>query len=121
MGLGILVFGIGMGIFCGKKFAKLRMSKLNKKLEKDAEKFTNGELENKCEIDGRIVKVNKFVLRNEDQKDETISFEGGKMVRKLKDNPQKVQEKKQAEPKKKSSVKKTSVAHKKLNKKNSKK
>jgi len=74
--LGIIVAiasGI-LGFFIGKYYLKIWEKKENKKLVKNAFEVLEGKRKNKTEIDGKIVEVNNFIIRDEKNDEKKITL-----------------------------------------------
>jgi Na+-translocating ferredoxin:NAD+ oxidoreductase RnfG subunit len=68
--VGGIFFGLLIGLFWGKVFEKI----LNKKIKKNAKKVLNGEKENNFDLEGKIIKVNKFIVKDEEGNEKKINF-----------------------------------------------
>ena len=73
--IAILLIGIGVGIWIGKFWAKISNSIANKKINKGGEEVLKGERENKFDLDGKLIDVKKFKLRNENGKEYIIDLD----------------------------------------------
>jgi len=74
--IALLLFSL-IGFFMGNFWAKICQKIINSKIDKNAKKVLNGELPNTTEIDGKTIGVYKFVVRDENNKDELlIDFKG---------------------------------------------
>jgi len=66
--------GIICGFLIGKLICKIAVKKRDKKIEENAVKVINGEMENKTDIDGKIMKVEKFKVRDENNEEVEINL-----------------------------------------------
>lgn len=84
------VLSLIVGGFIGAKVYKYYSKKLDKKLLENAKEVLSGKRENKIKIDGQEYDVNKFRVRDEDDKEIVIDLKGGGTVqhgRRKEDSP----------------------------------
>jgi len=90
----VILTSLIIGLFIGWLFAKIIISKKNKKIIKEAKEVIEGKRENFIEIDGVKYPAERFKLRNDDGKEIIIDLKGGKII---KDESKKELKEKQSE------------------------
>ena len=69
-----ILLGIVGGYFLGRRGVKIAEAVVDKKLVNEFHKVINGERENKIEVNGKIINVNRFKMRSEKDKDILIDI-----------------------------------------------
>lgn len=69
-----------IGGFIGVQIFKVYNKNQNKKLLENAKQVLSGDRDNKIKIDGQEYDANKFIVRDEDDKEITIDLQGGGIV-----------------------------------------
>ena len=78
LGIGIfLIFATVIGIGIGISGVKLFQWILKKRITSGAVKLLKGERENKCDIDGKIIEVSRFIVRDEKDREILIDLKKG--------------------------------------------
>ena len=72
-----IITGIGAGFIIGKYGSKFSEKIYDRRLKKGFADIMSGKRENKTEIDGKIIEVDKFILKDEDGKKILVSFKDG--------------------------------------------
>lgn len=75
-----LPIAIALGIFLGLKFVKRKIKAEDEACQKAAMDFIHGKRENSFDFEGKKIKADSFILRNENNKDVRITFSKGKML-----------------------------------------
>lgn len=73
----IIIVAAGVGIIIGKYGVKVFEKSFDKKLRKNAIEVLEGKRENRAEIDGKIVDVDRFILKDDKGKKIRVSFKDG--------------------------------------------
>lgn len=81
-----LIFGVGVGIGVGKLGASISQKIATKMLLKRLHEVLEGKRDNKFDLDGKMVEVNKFRLSGDDGKEYVIDLKG-EVLNTEKENP----------------------------------
>jgi hypothetical protein len=76
-----LPIAVILGIFLGLRFAKRKIKAEDNVLQKEAINFIHGKRNNSFNFEGRKINADTFVLRNDQNQDEEITFKDGQIVK----------------------------------------
>ncbi len=73
----VIIAGIGAAFVIGKYGAKFSQSLSDRRLKKGFAEVLEGKRENKIEINGKIMEVDRFILKDADGKKILVNFKDG--------------------------------------------